>query len=223
MKNLSIVKLFPIWKGQTAVVIGNGPSLTPEDVLCVRVHRTIAINKAWELAGFADILYGCDPKWWHSAGGAPGFCGYKLQHIHKERAEDIEKGVYREHTGQSTVLPFSGIDCVMSNGSDGFEYDPRYIRHGGNSGYQAVHIAMHLGAKKIILLGFDMGYDLDSHWFGAYPGRQHTDKGFFGEWIPKFDALKIAADNLGIDIVNCSRKTNLHCFRKSDLKNEIQA
>jgi hypothetical protein len=59
------------WRGATAVCIGNGPSLTQAQVDFTRGARdangrvrVIAINDAFKLAPWADVLYFCDDKWW---------------------------------------------------------------------------------------------------------------------------------------------------------------
>mgnify|MGYP001617909464 CR=1 FL=1 len=54
------------WRGQTAAILGGGPSLTLGQCETVRVAgcRVIAVNNAYELAPWADILYFADRHWW---------------------------------------------------------------------------------------------------------------------------------------------------------------
>ncbi len=136
-------KLERTWsQGTTCVVLATGPSLTREDVDYVRrFHnqgvRVIAVNDAYKLAPWADVLYACDPPWWR---------------LHRQGIHDA--GV----TGRQVTCcenEFPDIECLNITGNFGYDPDPRNIRTGYNSGYQAVHCAAHLGARNIVLLGFN--------------------------------------------------------------------
>ena len=55
----------PIWRGATVVCLGGGPSLTAADAAqCRGRARVIAINDAYRLVPWADLLYFCDYRWW---------------------------------------------------------------------------------------------------------------------------------------------------------------
>lgn len=46
----------------------------------------------------------------------------------------------------------------------------------GNSGAQAINLAFLGGARKLILIGFDMGgHGAREHWFGAHPKPLRND------------------------------------------------
>lgn len=99
-------------------------------------------------------------------------------------------------------------------GSDG-------VMHGGNSGYQALNLALHLGARRIVLLGYDMGVGEDGrlHWFGRHPsGLNNPKPEHFATWAKAFGALAPALADLGVEVVNCSRRTALDCFRRAPLE-----
>lgn len=200
---LNAISLAPVWRGQTAVCIGGGASLTKEQVEAVKGCRVIAVNDAYKLAPWADILYACDYKWWGWHGGCPDFKGYKLQHYHESRLNNM-----------GVAPPYPGIDAILSNGKEGFEGRLDRIRNGGNSGYQALHIAMHLGASKIILIGYDMGVHCEkSHWFGEHPGQNASDNNQkYEDWLLQFPALREAAEKRGQKIINSTIKTRLKCF-----------
>ena len=62
------LKIPKMWTNSVAVCLGGGPSLNKEDIEYCREKkgvRFIAINDAYRLAPFADILYAADKKWWH--------------------------------------------------------------------------------------------------------------------------------------------------------------
>lgn len=66
------------------VVLGAGPSLSAEQVELVRqAHATgrvgvIAVNNAFQLAPWADVLCAADPAWWNNYKAAHAFEGQKL-------------------------------------------------------------------------------------------------------------------------------------------------
>ena len=65
-----------LWPGATVACLGCGPSLNADQVVLLRGRaRVIAINDAWRVAPWADVLYGCDGRWWRKHGGVPGFGG----------------------------------------------------------------------------------------------------------------------------------------------------
>ena len=198
------ITLFPIWSGQTVICIAGGPSLTKGQVKFTKGCKIIAINDAYKLAPQANILYACDNQWWEWHKGVPDFKGYKLQHDHE---------VPDENRSRFTAT-YPGIDCILSDGASGFSDRMDRIRTGGNSGYQALHIALQLGAKRIILLGYDMHASGEqSHWFGEHPnGRQPNER--YGNWIKEFPALQKIANDRGVKIYNCSPDSALECFEK---------
>lgn len=76
---------------------------------------------------------------------------------------------------------------------------------GGNSGFQAVNLAYQLGAKTILLLGFDM---CGTHYFGDHP-QGLVQNSPYASFIKSFETI---TDE--VEIINCSRMTALTCFPK---------
>ena len=87
---------------------------------------------------------------------------------------------------------------------------------GSNSGYQAINLAYLLGATRIILLGFDMSNHSGlSHFFGDHPDE------FAGGSDPKrfiAGVNTIKPEDYGIEIINCSRVTELDAFPRMSLE-----
>jgi hypothetical protein len=87
----------------------------------------------------------------------------------------------------------------------------RRARTGQNSGYQAINLAVHLGASRIVLLGYDMqpspeGVD---HFFGDHA---HGVRVPFLDLRPYFDSLVEPLKALGVQVLNATRRTALSCF-----------
>jgi hypothetical protein len=184
----------------TFALIAGGPSLTVEDVEYVRNRaRVIAINDAYRLAPWAHVLYAADARWieWHN--GVPGFRSQKYS---------IES---RDTTRRPDWI------VLRNTGFHGLELEPNGLRTGFNSGYQALNLAVHMGAKRIVLLGFDMAPNPDgpSHWFGEHPVPSPSP---YADMRAAFDTLVEPLSTLGIEVVNCSRRTALTCFPCASLE-----
>lgn len=188
-----------LWPGATVVCLGTGPSLTAEDVATCRGRaRRIAINDAYRLAPDADVLYGCDARWWGWHGGVPGFAGLKYALARKD-----------------TTFP-ADVQVLANTGESGLELDPSGLRTGRNSGYQAINLAVHLGATRILLLGYDMGQapGQPSHFFGEHPTNQALP---FALFLNQFPSIVAPLEARGVEVINCSRQTALTCFPRRAL------
>lgn len=192
-----------LWPGETVVCIASGPSLTKEDVEHVKGKaRVIVVNDNHRLAPWADVLYSSDQHWYRHYKGVPEFkqCKFGIQPLRPK--------------------PEWGISVLRNTGDRGIELSPSGLKTGRNSGAAAVNLAVHFGAARIVLLGYDMGRcgkQLGRHWFGEHPRaiRQgapyHT---FIGMFATMVEPLK----KLGVDVINCSRETNLQCFPRRPLR-----
>lgn len=187
-----------LWPESTIAILATGPSLTPADVEYVRgrVAAVIVVNDAYRYAPWADVLYGCDSKWWHWHKGVPDFAGLK-------------------YTLQAGATTFPGVQLIRQTGDHGLELDPGAVKTGKNSGYQAINVAVHLGAKRILLLGYDMQ---GGHCFGNHPDGSRPP---FALCRPKFKTLVEPLRALGVKVVNCSRATALDAFPRMPLEEAL--
>jgi hypothetical protein len=88
---------------------------------------------------------------------------------------------------------------------------------GYTSGFSAINLAVHLGAARIVLLGFDM---MGRHFFGEHPNNTVPP---FGLAIPMFDRLIQPLADLHIDIVNASRTTAITAFPRASVADAVAA
>jgi hypothetical protein len=187
------------WPGETFVILANGPSLTPAQVERVdrAAVRVIAIKEAVRLAPHAPVLYACDARWW------------------KHFGPDL-----KDYAGLRYALePTPHAQCLRNTGMTGLELDPTGLRTGKNSGFQSIGLARHLGADRILLLGFDMKVGkTGDHWFGAhrYPGATHPT-GKYADFIACFDSIVEPLKAEGIEVINCTPDSALKCFPMMDL------
>lgn len=184
-------------------ILASGGSMSPAIAEQVKLAgvASIVINTTYRLAGWASMLYAADPEWW--------------THPSNATARDFEG--FR--VSCSVVPGVPGIKTVRNTGQDGYDPDPQCVRTGMNSGYQAVHIAMHARAAKILLCGMDMN---GGHWHGDHPqGLRNVPLEHYARYAAKFDHLVKPAESLGIEIVNCSPGSAIKAFRLSTLEAEL--
>lgn len=191
-----------ICAGGTAVCIGGGPSLTAEDVEYCRGRAdvVIAVNDAYKLAPWANALFAADAAWWMVHKGAPGFRGLKYS---------LEATAAR--WGRDIVV-------LKRTGEDGLELSPTGLRTGRNSGAAAINLAVHFGAARVLLLGYDMQAknDAQSHWFGAHP-RPLRGGSPYPLFRSMFEKMVAPLASAGVQVINCSRQTALTCFPRAIL------
>lgn len=124
------IDLTGIWKGETVAILGAGPDMTEELAQKSYQYKTIAVNRAIKFAPNADMFVALDPH-----------------HPFWEDAKDF-KGI-----------KICGIECDYDAYYVGMFYEKVMIGDSfieiRNNALAAIRIAEIVGAKKIILLGFD--------------------------------------------------------------------
>lgn len=89
----------------------------------------------------------------------------------------------------------------------------------GNSGAGCISLAIHLGAKKVYMLGYDCKKGPKSHWHGEHP-RGLGNAGSITRWPMHFDRLKGAFPK--VQIINCTRDTVLKTFPQMRLEDALR-
>lgn len=186
----------------TVVCMAPGPSLTAEDAAYCRDKATVVVvNDAWRFAPWADVLYSSDLRWFPFHQWVPEFSGIKV-------AMDLQH---------------PGVVTLRNTGDKGLEVQPHALRTAKNSGGAAINLAVHLGAKRILLLGYDMSpTNGKAHFFGSHPSglRNSKEQNYF--LFRQLIASMVAPLHaLGITVVNCSRQTALTCFPRKPLREAL--
>lgn len=159
------------------------------------------------MAPWADVVYGCDFPWWQSVHGLPKFKGLKLSYDPRHYlAEGIRK-----------------VDISLK--------DDRILTEkigtvgaGGNSGFQALNLAVQFGARRILLLGFDMQDRSGVHWYGRnnWTSGNNPSESNFRRWKAAFNAAVPDLQRLGVEVVNGSPITDLTCFRRQSVADTLK-
>lgn len=191
--------------GSTVAILASGESMSAEvaDRACAAGAYAIAINATFRLAPWAWMLYGADHEWW----------------LHPDYRDALRFEGHRVTIATGPAHVPRCVEWMLQTGVTGFDPKPGHLRTGGNSGYQALHIAIQAGAARVLLCGLDMR---GGHWHGDHPvGLKKTDPEQYARWIQRFEALRDVAQARGVEVVNCTPGSALRCFRSGDLREEL--
>ena len=193
------------WAGNTVVVAASGPSLKVQDLdgARERADAVVVVNSTWTSAPWAHLLFAIDERWWTHAEPLPGqFAGLKACSDQRVRRSDIK-------TVQAVKPP---TPCLRRG----------LLYRGTNSGFQAVNLAICMGAARVVMLGFDMqSTGGKAHHHGDHPRPlNNPSEQLYASWIKEFDA---AAKDIepGVEIINASRDTALRCFPRGKLEDVL--
>jgi hypothetical protein len=187
-------------KDKTVFLIAGGPSLKDFDFSSLKGKNVIAINKAFMYLPEYQYLYWTDSRF---------YTWYK---------NDIDKQECKKYTPCINPNDVSGNITVLKN-SGGRIIDlttPDSITAGNNSGFGAISLAIKLGASKIYLLGYDMGYTGNkTHFHDGYPSntaKQSVYNSMLKYFEDNADIIKSV-----VKIYNTSATSNLKCFDYCDI------
>jgi len=192
------------------IVAAPGPSLTQEVAEACRGYPVIAVNDAYRRLPFADILYSGCRKWWRYHEGCPDFTGEKWS-CHGIGTNDSNDNLH--------LADRYGVRLIAGRRKPSFSFERGFIHYGGNSGFQAVNLALLMADGPIIMVGFDMH---GSHFFGEHPEPIRKAKRGYNGFIEKF---RIAAQTLNgrRTIINATPGSALDCFPIMELGEALNA
>lgn len=163
--------------------------------------RVVAVNESWRLCPWADVLYAHDYDWWNISGGR-AYEGLKI--AGQKRAAD--------EFGLRHVRVRSGDDRILT------EY-PGEVGSGGNSGFQAINLAVAFGVTRIALVGFDLSLARGLHWHGSHArGLRNPTDAATALWRKRLDAAAPTLERLGVEVINTSPTSTLTAYRKAPLE-----
>lgn len=210
-----IPRLYP---GDTAIVCGTGPSITPEQIELVNNsgHRVFGANRAYEIFD-CHVVHGCNYQFWD---------------LHYPR---MPKGQFDMWTTRPELRgKYPGLNYIEERWEDGLSREPHWISAHHGTGPQLVNIAYLYGCTRLLLVGWDMRY------WGKQGPRTYEKRRYLGEdeltlhhWpqtgpngeqtglIKEMETIR--PDAYGIEIVNCTPGSAMKCFPFGDLREQITA
>lgn len=157
------------------------------------------------------MVYGCDAAWWRHRHGLPEFNGLKVAWSGAQvDFPDLRRvEIAKEGSVYTNRMLFGAVGKIGG---------------GGNSGFQALNLAVQLGARRVLLIGFDMTDRAGVHWYGRNGWRManNPDADCFRRWLRAFQAAAPVLEAMGVDVVNTSPISDLKGFRKAPLKKALE-
>jgi len=186
-------------EGQDVIICGTGPSLRGFDFGLLEGRTVIAINEAHRFCPGAAMLWWSDADYWRRA--------WPTLMAHEALIKETLDLDYRE--GE---LP-PGVARLTVTGPHGFDPEPGHIRHGHNSAFAAMHRAIALGARSIVLLGVDMCHAPDGRAHFHTSERAWCPQDTFENlMVPAFATLVPALAERGISVLNGSPESRLEIW-----------
>lgn len=191
---------FTEFQGKDVVIIGGGRSLKEFDFLRLEGFASIGINDAYKLG--PDIVRVCffsDLAWWYKNQDG-------LKNFHEAG------GIVVTHNPTVTHETPPEWLCCMTRLKDGLSREA--IGYGNGSGPSSINLALLLGAKNVLLLGFDGKESPDNrnHWYDEVQSHPNPDV------YRKFnDGFRKVAEQLelvypGTEVLILSEDTSLDMF-----------
>jgi len=229
-----------IWEGGECWIIGGGPSVprqfnVPERIIREVVHEgrspavysqymealhdkhVIGVNVAYMIGEWIDVVFFGDFKFFlaHKFGLAE-FPGLKVSCNARVNKKQYDWVKYLAHDKER---------------KKGISLNSRKVSWNGNSGAAAISLAVHMGATRIILLGFDMKLKDDDpvqHWHQLYKGlhppagkkgRNKKERALpFPRHLKGFEFIYKDARKRGITIINACPDSAIKEFKKMSVK-----
>ena len=223
-----------MWEGGDVWIIGGGPSVftqfnIPEKVVnkvldgssppsvyspymeYLHDKHVIGVNMAYHIGSWMDIiLFGDNGFFLREQQGLAAYPGLKVSCAPAARSESWVKYVERD------LQHPKGISA-----------HPRMVSWNGNTGGAAISLAAHTGAKRIMLLGFDMKLNKNKiqHWHDLYKkgpllkqDQRRARKLPFDRHLSGFPVIATDAKTMRIEILNICPDSDIMCFPKYSLK-----
>ena len=89
---------------------------------------------------------------------------------------------------------------------------------GSNGGFQAINLAVQLGARRILLCGFDCSIEKGIHFHGRHPAPLNNPRqASVDRWRAVLDAQAPFLESRGIEVINCAPHSRLTAYRRQPL------
>jgi len=199
----------PLYKGRTVYILASGPSLHQLDGKdWLRGRACVAVNSSMFVGNYIDVLFFGDAKWyWWNKSAVDMFPGYKFS-MNLER-----KGRQESIAGQSGITILS-----QDRKKAGLETKPDKLCFNGSSGACALNLAYHLGAARMVLLGFDMQQVGNDRNYIHHPIRGSLK---YAGMIKRMKVLSQDLQAAGIPVFNATENSALPWFPRIPLKEAL--
>lgn len=172
--------------------------------------QLLVVNDGYRAAPWAQVLYAADDDWWE---------------LHWNRIKDAGFAGQMWATKPEVQHRHPEVRYIKHVVAGGLSTSTAHLHTGqpAHSGYQAINLAYLLGARDIILLGYDCHARGKRHWFGDHPAPLRRGAAPH-EWAKAYET--IVGDpiwpKLGLRISNCSPGSKIAAFPKMSLLDRLR-
>lgn len=196
-----------MWSGETVFIIGGGPSLSSMDLSPIHKRKSIGANCAYLLGNWIDIII---------------FGDHNFHRDNLPHCMEHYKGLICTCCTKYYSPPLLNHPRikVLVRGSYGLESKPGKISWNNSTGAAAVSLAYILGAKKIVLLGFDMHRDDNgnNNFHDHHKGQGPTSQEVYDRHIRGFEHIK---NSKKVEIVNATPDSSMTLFPMVNLEETL--
>ncbi|MCW5695785.1 MAG: hypothetical protein KIS96_03510 [Bauldia sp.] len=214
----------PIFDGKRVFVLASGPSLTPEVCEVVRGEPAIVVNSSCRAAAWADVLFFTDSGWFEHIDNGRNLAVF-ADGVPRRRVVEEWPGLVVSMSRRAKLALPAKVKRVKGEMRPDF---PRrgapVIRQGRSSGQTAIALAIAMGAREVILLGFDMRLvDGREHHHDDYRGKPRDLTVYGSAFVPAFGAnpnmpgWNQAALDAGVTVLNATPGSALMEFPMVEL------
>lgn len=189
---------------KVAYIIGGGVSIKFLDLSPLQGSFVIGVNNAFFLHDWISYCWFGDNRWY----------------LHNE--DKLKKRRNKVATCNKEFENHKEIICLPRRKWQGLEIEFPYVGWNKCSGGSAINFAYHCGAKKIILIGFDMKASQDGK---RNFHNDHLEKWNVAEYNPYpgfikcFQQIAVDAKRIEVEILNANLDSSLDCFEKVNFQN----
>jgi hypothetical protein len=229
-----------MWEDGEVWILGGGPSMTkqfgiPDNVVqdvkqgiappsvyspylsAIHNKHVIGINVSYLIGDWIDMVFFGDSQFYQ---------------INRDKLA-IFPGLKVSCHPMMTNHPWVKYLATDTKRSKGISFNPAKVSWNCNSGAAAISVAVNSGAKKIILVGFDMntGEDKSRHWHNLY-AKTETRKNLgkngraipipFARHLEGFPAIARDAASKGIEIINASPTSSITVLKKCSVQELLE-
>lgn len=200
------------FSGTNVFIIGGGNSIRDFDFSRLEGRNVIAVNSAYKFVGADAVIYWGDGAW-GAENERTGLSDHPSKYKFSARL-NIDSSIQQEKTGPA------GCYWLKKTGSFGYDSNESHVR-GNNSGGNAINFAINLGAARVILMGFDMGYiNGKSHFHNEYQ-RSVPVMDYNDVFIPSLESLAKNITHLPVKVINCNSESRLRCFEFGNVEDYL--
>ena len=222
-------------KGKRCFIIGNGPSLTVEDLDKLKGEDCFGSNGIWELYGKTDWRakyyclidgdyseqIGADIAIPMDASAESFFLLGNLQRYHPVVQERSNANFYYQPT--VTIYTILSHKLLKSQYPRISEDIAKCVYPCGTVTYEAMQIALYMGYDEIYLLGLDHSYRNGSHFSGGGAYSTNVDGSEdLRSWTWGYELFRKTAERRGVKVMNATRGGMLEVFPRVNLDEVLQ-